>query len=68
LQHQTQEPQLLTLGQAAARLGVTYRTVRRWVACGRVVAIDLGSTGRGPTWRLSANELERIKREGRNRA
>lgn len=64
MHHQPRQAQLLTLGQAATRLGgVSYRTVRRWVARGELRAINTGTNGRGPSWRITETELDRFQRE-----
>jgi excisionase family DNA binding protein len=50
----------LTLGQAAVRLGYTYRHVRRLVQVGKLRATIVAHTGRGPTWRITDAELRRF--------
>ena len=49
----------LTVNEAAVRLGVTARTVRRWLTSGRLAGERV--QGRfGPEWRAAAGDLERL--------
>lgn len=50
---------VLTPDEAAARLGVNPRTVKRWLADGRLGGLQLGS-GRGTLWRVSIESLEAL--------
>jgi excisionase family DNA binding protein len=52
----TQSPELLRIPQAAERLNVSRASVYRWIAEGRLPAVQLG--GRGSPLRVSARELE----------
>jgi excisionase family DNA binding protein len=45
------------LGDAAERLGFTYRHVRRLIASGQLAAVNIGNTKRGPSWRVSEEAL-----------
>lgn len=56
------QDQLLTISQAATRLGVTYRHVRRLVALNKLAAENVGSTKRGPAWRVSAAAVSSLVR------
>jgi excisionase family DNA binding protein len=47
---------LLTVNEAAYRLGVSERTVRRWIQAGELPALRLGSTVRIPATALDAKE------------
>lgn len=40
--HQRRHPELIGLTEAANRCGVHYRTIRRWVASGRLKAVRVG--------------------------
>jgi excisionase family DNA binding protein len=55
----------LTIGQAAVELGLTYRHARRLVAEGKIAARVLKTTGRGPEWRISRDEVERCAAQRR---
>jgi excisionase family DNA binding protein len=50
---------LFSVIEAAAVLGVHYRTVQQWCREQRVRGVRVG-----PYWRVPAKELERIEREG----
>lgn len=52
----TAEPQFLTIDDLAACLGVSTRTIRRWVAAGSLQKAPLG----GRTVRIPINELHRL--------
>jgi excisionase family DNA binding protein len=49
----------LTVGETAARLGVTTRTVRLWLTSGKLTGERVRGTF-GPEWRISAAELDRL--------
>lgn len=49
-----------TIKQIAVELQVSDRTVRRWIAQGKIKVLRLGHR----TVRITEEELERIKREG----
>jgi excisionase family DNA binding protein len=57
------EPRFLTVAQAAAALGVSGPTVRRWVRAGRVVGVQVG--GPDGVLRIPVDELERLVAEAR---
>jgi excisionase family DNA binding protein len=57
------EPRFLTVGQAAAALGVSDPTIRRWVKDGHLVAVQIG--GADGVLRIPDTELERLVREAR---
>lgn len=42
------QPQFITIADAAARLGVSEKTIRRWIAAGRLAAVRMGSHIRIP--------------------
>lgn len=42
------QPQFITIADAADRLGVSIKTVRRWIAAGRLAAVRMGSQIRIP--------------------
>lgn len=52
---------LLTADQVAARLNVSVRTVRAWVAAGRLPVVRLGRR----CVRIELHEVERLVAEGR---
>jgi excisionase family DNA binding protein len=54
--------ELLTLEQAAARLGVSIDTVRRWVRSGRLTAIRIGPR----TTRIDPRDLEDLVNDSPN--
>lgn len=56
-----EEPEFLTTADVAERLGVTGRTVRNWIFCGRIRAIKAGVR----EWRIPVWEFERFLRCGR---
>jgi excisionase family DNA binding protein len=56
----TQRP-LMTIGDVAELLGVSQRTVRRWIDDGRLKAIQLG--GRRAPVRVDPRELEQWLRD-----
>jgi excisionase family DNA binding protein len=37
------QPQFITIAEAAARLGVSEKTIRRWIAAGLLAAVRMGS-------------------------
>lgn len=39
---QAQQPEMISLNEAASRLDVHYRTVRRWISEGRLNAVRVG--------------------------
>ena len=45
--------------EAAARLGVTDRTITNWIASGRIKAQALNPDRQRPTWLIPAAELQR---------
>lgn len=51
---------LLTVREAAATLGVSDLTVRRWIKAGRIQVIDLAPHGSRGTYRIAAAELRRL--------
>lgn len=55
-----------TTHQASKRLGKSAWTVRRWAELGQIRAekVLMGRTGRKGEWRISAEEVARIEREG----
>jgi excisionase family DNA binding protein len=57
-------PDLLTTTQAAARAGVTERTMRKWIAAGRVGTQDGPEGRRVDRASLDAYRLERAKQAG----
>jgi excisionase family DNA binding protein len=40
--HERRHPELIGLQEAADRCGVDYRTMRRWIAAGRINAVRIG--------------------------
>jgi excisionase family DNA binding protein len=50
---------LFSLQEVSVILGFHLRTVQQWCAAGRLPAVRLGSR-----WRVPAEEIERIRREG----
>jgi excisionase family DNA binding protein len=54
--HATASPELLRIPEAAERLNVSRASVYRWVAEGRLPAVQLG--GRGSPLRVPTGELE----------
>ena len=57
---------LITPRQAAARLGVHLETFRRWIRAKQVnpdAVYNIGTT-RWPRYRIDAEEVDRIVREG----
>ncbi len=55
----------LTIGQAAAELGYSYRHTRYLIAQGKIAARVVKRTGRGPEWRVSRDEVERCAAQRR---
>ncbi|SBS78217.1 Gene 36 protein (modular protein) [uncultured Mycobacterium sp.] len=49
-------PELIPLTEAAKRLGVHYRTVRRWIAAGRIDAVRVGPR----LLKVDATQLDRL--------
>lgn len=49
--------QLLTVPEAAARLGYSRRSVENWIAAGRLRAVRIGP---GHHWRVPASAIERF--------
>lgn len=41
-------PQLITIADAAARLGVSIKTIRRWIQAGKLAAVRVGRQIRIP--------------------
>lgn len=54
-----EDTKLLSIGEAAKRLGVHINTLRRWVESGRIHAVRLPSGYR----RFEVREIERLRRE-----
>lgn len=50
---------LFSVHETASLLGLHAKTVERWCRQGEIAAVRLGTR-----WRVSAQELERIAREG----
>jgi excisionase family DNA binding protein len=50
---------LFSVGEVAFMLGLHVQTVQRWCAAHRLQAVRLGLR-----WRVPAEEIERIRREG----
>lgn len=50
---------MLTIKQVAEALSVSVMTIVRYLAKGRIRGVRVGKS-----WRISQEELERIKREG----
>ena len=57
------EPRFLSVAQAAAALGVSGPTIRRWVRDGHLVAVQIG--GADGVLRIPETELERLIAEAR---
>jgi excisionase family DNA binding protein len=55
----TEQPRLLRLPEAAARLDVSVETLRRRIAAGDIAAVRLGPSDRHPL-RVSESELARF--------
>ncbi len=49
-------PEMISLNEAAARLGVNYRTIRRWIAAGRIDAVRVGPR----LLKIDAAQLDRV--------
>ncbi|MCV7204656.1 excisionase family DNA-binding protein [Mycolicibacterium peregrinum] len=49
-------PELIPLTEAAKRLGVHYRTIRRWIAEGRIDAVRVGPR----MLKIDAAQLDRL--------
>jgi excisionase family DNA binding protein len=49
-------PELIGLPEAAERCGVHYRTIRRWIADGKLPAVRVGPK----LLKVNASDLERI--------
>lgn len=49
-------PQLISLNDAAERLGVNYRTIRRWIAAGKMDAVRVGPR----LLKIDAAQLDRV--------
>lgn len=54
---------LFSIAEAAGILGVCTKSVRVWCGQGRIVGVRLGAR-----WRVAAEELERVRKEGVRRA
>lgn len=52
----TRTPHLISLNDAADRLGVNYRTIRRWIAAGRIDAVRVGPR----LLKIDAAQLDRV--------
>lgn len=53
------EKKTYTMQEVADELGKTRQTIYRWIKSGKLKAIKIGGT-----WTVSAELLDRIKREG----
>lgn len=51
-------PELISVTEAAERLGVNYRTIRRWIAAGRIDAVRVGPR----LLKIDAAQLDRVMR------
>ena len=60
MHHPSLTPDDLTLGQAAERLGVTYRWARELVRRGELNGRPVRESKRGREWRVEAREVERL--------
>jgi excisionase family DNA binding protein len=49
---------MISLTEAAERLSVNYRTIRRWIAAGRIDAVRVGPR----LLKIDAAQLDRVKR------
>ena len=49
-------PEMISVTEAAGRLGVNYRTIRRWIAVGRIDAVRVGPR----LLKIDAAQLERV--------
>lgn len=58
----TQTPKLLRVSEAAEQLNVSRASVYRWIAEGRIPAVQLG--GRGAPLRVDRHALEEWLRRG----
>jgi excisionase family DNA binding protein len=56
--HERRHPELIGLKQAGERCNVDYRTVRRWIAAGRLNAIRVGPR----LIKVDVAELDKIMR------
>ena len=61
--HMSTGPRFLSVAEAAVALGVSGPTIRRWVADGHLVAVQVG--GARSTLRVPVDELERLVAEAR---
>ena len=52
----TRTPEMISLTDAAQRLGVNYRTIRRWIAAGRIDAVRVGPR----LLKIDAAQLDRV--------
>jgi excisionase family DNA binding protein len=60
----TDKHKLLSTKEAAKILGVSERTVRRWIKAGRIKAVEKVGRGRGGVvWDVPEREIERLKME-----
>lgn len=62
LGHMQNSPTQLSVNQAAEALGVSRRSVLRWVAEGTITATRLG-TGETGAWMITQTEVDRVKAE-----
>lgn len=53
-----QQPEMISLNEAASRLDVHYRTVRRWISEGRLSAVRVGPH----LLKVDVTELEKLVR------
>lgn len=53
---------LITIGQAAAQLGITYRWARELVRRGHLKARAVRESKRGSEWRIHTRDLARFER------
>lgn len=52
----TPHPEMISVTEAAERLGVNYRTIRRWIAAGRIDAVRVGPR----LLKIDAAQLDRV--------
>jgi excisionase family DNA binding protein len=57
---------LMSVSEVASACGVSQRTIRAWIADGRLASLKLGP-GRHSVVRVSGSELARFLREGAQR-
>ena len=52
----TPRPEMISVTEAAERLGVNYRTIRRWIAAGHIDAVRVGPR----LLKIDAAQLDRV--------